>query len=111
MTRMPSVKLAASDCSQVIRSFCPVGRNVTASRSVRSALGSGTTAAGPRETTLVGTSRRMFEYDHRVRGKRKALPSANWISLSAGGGEPTIHCSTAGSLEAASSRSVTVPPD
>ena len=53
----------------------------------------------------------MFEYDQRVRGNRKALPSAKRISLSGGGGEPTIHRRAAGSLAAASSFSVMVRPD
>jgi hypothetical protein len=58
---MPSVKLAASDCSHVIRSLCPDGRNVTASMSDRGAAGNAAIPVGVRGTTLVATSRRMFE--------------------------------------------------
>ena len=45
----------------------------------------------------------MFEYDQRVRGKRAKLPSAKRISLSGGGGDPTIQPMRTGSLSMASS--------
>ena len=44
----------------------------------------------------------MFENDQRVCGKRNQLPSAKRISLSGGGGEPTIQPIVTGSLARAS---------
>src|SRR5688572_29823743 len=70
--------------------------------SARSARGSTLTGPSPLATTLVGSSCRMFENDHRVCGKRNQLPSAKRISLSGGGGAPTIHPMVTGSLACAS---------
>ena len=50
----------------------------------------------------------MFEYDQRVRGKRAKLPSAKRISLSGGGGDPTIQPMRTGSLSIASSIAIGV---
>ena len=83
-------------------SLRPIGWNATSSRSVRSARGSSHTGASPRGTTLVGRNIRMCAYDQRVRGNREKLLSAKRISLSGGGGEPTIHPMRTGSLATAS---------
>jgi hypothetical protein len=86
----------------------PVGVNVSASMSARSALGNDVGGPPPRETTRVGISCRMFENDQRVCGNRNQLPSANRICLSVGGGAPTIQPRTRGSLACASSGAAAV---
>src|SRR5262245_50370861 len=79
----------------------PSGWKLTASMSLRSARGSGDAALSLRQTLLVGRKRWKFANDQRVCGKAKCEPLENWISLSAGGGAPTIQPIFTGSESAA----------